>query len=165
MGSALPSLLWPALSFTHAKFFPTTGPLNLLFPLPGMLFLQTFTWLATPCPSDLSLPRCFPQGGEVHHGPPTPSQVQPRPLSLPQPRQFLIYHSLTSSYPWLSCLLLPSLTVEAPRGQGACLSYPRLYPGLHHGQGLGLQNQKETGSDHGLTIHRLCDVRESTALL
>lgn len=107
---------------THTGFFPTTGPLHMLLPL------QHFTWnalppdlywLALPCPSDLSFPTCLPQEG---HPSPSKYRCTPPPLS-PQtsfPRG--TYHSLTSSYPWLSCLLCPSPCLVQYYTQGCSIA-------------------------------------------
>lgn len=41
-----PATLGFLLPLKHAAFFPSQGPLNLLFALPGALFPQIFIWLA-----------------------------------------------------------------------------------------------------------------------
>ena len=41
----------------HSRKAPTSGPLHLLFPLPGMLFTQKFGWNPFSFPSDLDLNR------------------------------------------------------------------------------------------------------------
>lgn len=88
--------------------FPTPDPLHLLCPLPGRLFLQTWTRLASPCSSHLSLPMCLPQGA-------VPELSTPSPILTPG-----IYRYWTPFYSCglVFCLLLSG--VSSPR-EPVCL--------------------------------------------
>ena len=70
---------------------------------------------SSPCPSDLSFPCAFLRRAIPHpHSTDTPPPAMSPQTSFPQGT----YHSLTSSYPWLSCLLCPSPCLVQDYTQG-----------------------------------------------
>lgn len=103
------------LSPMYTGFFRTTGPLHMLLPLPGMLFLQTCTgWLPHVLQTS-HFQRAFLRRAIPH---PPSTDTPPPPVSPQTSFPHGTYHSLTSPYPWLSCFLCPSPCLVQDYTQG-----------------------------------------------